>query len=151
MPRYGGDNPRCRKHGKPTEAAGRMTDRRLTRYELELMDVLWQLGEGTVQDVCDRLGRDLAYTTVMTTLRLLAHKKKVLKRVKRGRAYVYRPVVTREEMGRTVLADLKDVLFGKHLPSLMLNLLEEEEFTPNDLRALKSALKQLDSKAKETR
>lgn len=128
-----------------------MTDWRLTRYELELMDVLWQLGEGTVQDVCNNLGRDLAYTTVMTTLRLLERKKNVLQRVKHGRAYVYRPVVTREEIGRTVLADLKDVLFGKHLPSLMLNLLEEEEFTPDDLRTLKSALNELDSKAKTTK
>ena len=57
---------------------------RLTRYELELMDVLWQRGEGTVQEVCDQLGRPLAYTTVMTTLRLLHSKKKVLKRVKRS-------------------------------------------------------------------
>ena len=46
------------------------------------MDVLWQQGEGTVQEVCDQLGRPLAYTTVMTTLRLLHSKKKVLKRVK---------------------------------------------------------------------
>ena len=68
-----------------------MDPSRLTRYELELMDVLWSRGEGTVQDVCDALHRPLAYTTVMTTLRLLEDKKKVLQRVKRGRAYVYRP------------------------------------------------------------
>ena len=61
-----------------------MQKMRLTRYELELMDVLWRLGQGTVQDVCDNLNRELAYTTVMTTLRLLHSKKKVLKRVKRG-------------------------------------------------------------------
>jgi BlaI family penicillinase repressor len=113
------------------------------------MDVLWSLGEGTVQEVCDNLGRDLAYTTVMTTLRLLERKKNVLQRVKRGRAYVYRPLVTRQEMSRTVLADLKDVLFGKNLPSLMLNLLDEEDFTPHDLRTLKNALKQLESNVKK--
>src|SRR6478752_4399996 len=49
---------------------------RLTRCELELMDVLWQKGEATVQEVCDELTRPLAYTTVMTTLGLLHSKKK---------------------------------------------------------------------------
>lgn len=128
------------------KTAGGMSQQRLTRYELELMDVLWRLGEGTVQDVCDCLERDLAYTSVMTTLRLLEQKKNVLERVKRGRAYVYRPVISREDMGRTVLDDLKDVFFGEHLPPLMLNLLETQEFTPQDVQVLKDALNQLESK-----
>ena len=49
-----------------------MSENRLNRYELELMNVLWTIGKGTVQDVCDNLTRELAYTTVMTTLNLLA-------------------------------------------------------------------------------
>ena len=48
---------------------------RLTLYELELMNVLWDLGEATVQQVCDCLDRDLAYTTVMTTLNVLHGRK----------------------------------------------------------------------------
>jgi BlaI family penicillinase repressor len=116
---------------------------RLTRYELELMDVIWRLGEGTVQDVCDNLDRELAYTTVMTTLRLLHSKKKVLKRVKRGRAHIYRPVVTREEVSRSVLTDLQDVLFRDRLPTLVLGMLEEGEFSPQDIEAIKAALKKV--------
>ena len=116
-----------------------MQKMRLTRYELELMDVIWRLGEGTVQDVCDNLDRELAYTTVMTTLRLLHSKKKVLKRVKRGRAHVYRPVVTREEVSRSVLTDLQDVLFRDRLPTLVLGMLEEGEFSPQDIEAIKAA------------
>src|ERR1044072_422921 len=98
---------------------------RLTRYELELMDVLWQRGEATVQEVCDDLKRPLAYTTVMTTLSLLHSKKKVLKRANRGRAHVYKPIVTRDEVGRAVINDLRDVLFADRLPTLMLGLLED--------------------------
>src|SRR4051812_5247489 len=113
---------------------------RLTRYELELMDVLWQKGEGTVQEVCDQLGRPLAYTTVMTTLRLLHSKKKVLKRVKRGRAHVYQPIVTREEVSRSVILDLQTVLFADQLPTLMLGLLKDGRFTQEDVDALKAAL-----------
>ncbi len=104
-----------------------MTRYRLTRYELDLLSILWQIGEGTVQDVCDRLQRDLAYTTVMTTLNLLAIRKKVLVREKRGRAFVYRPIVTREEIAKTVLAELTDILFGNRLPELVLNLWSDRQ------------------------
>ncbi len=127
-----------------------MPESRLTRYELELMDVLWRLGEGTVQDVCENLGRDLAYTSVMTTLSLLESKKQVLERVKQGRAYLYRPLVTREEMSRSILSDLKDVLFKDKLPELMLNFMEEEQPSSDDLRELKEAIRKLESQEKDS-
>ena len=119
---------------------------RLTRYELELMDVLWHRGEATVQEVCDQLGRPLAYTTVMTTLRLLHSKKKVLTRVKRGRAHVYRPVVSREEVSSSVIRDMQTVLFGDRLPTLMLGLLENGKFSPGDVDALKAALTSIEGR-----
>jgi predicted transcriptional regulator len=116
---------------------------RLTHYELELMDVLWKNGEGTVQSVCDELQRPLAYTTVMTTMRLLHSKKKVLKRVKQGRAHVYEPVVSRDEVSRSVLGDLKDVLFADQLPSLMLGMLQDGKFSKEDLQTLENALRKV--------
>lgn len=122
-----------------------MKEYRLTRYELELMDVLWRCGEGTVQDVCDGLGRDLAYTTVMTSLSLLESKKGVLERHKQGRAYVYRPTVTRQEISRTVLRDLREVLFENRLPSLMLSVLAEEQLSEEDVDALRKALDETES------
>ncbi|QDT19805.1 BlaI/MecI/CopY family transcriptional regulator [Gimesia chilikensis] len=122
-----------------------MKDYRLTPYELELMDVIWDLGEASVQDVCDALPRDLAYTTVMTTLSLLVQKKKVLKRVKNGRAYIYQPVVSREEVSRSMLGQIKQVLLKNSLPSLMLNLLEEENISADDISALKEAIRKLEN------
>jgi BlaI family transcriptional regulator, penicillinase repressor len=119
---------------------------RLTRYELELMDVVWQKGEATVQEVCDELKRPLAYTTVMTTLGLLHSKKKVLKRLKRGRAHVYKPVVSREEVSRAVISDLKDGLFADRIPMLMLGLLEDGKFTQEDVKALKEALAKVEKR-----
>ena len=123
-----------------------MAERRLTRYELELMDVLWTLGQGTVQDVCNNLSRELAYTTVMTTLNLLASRKKVLSRVKEGRAYIYKPTVSREDVSRSILTDLKAVLFGKHLPSLVLNLMVESETNENNAAILREALEKLEKR-----
>lgn len=130
-------------HALPMESVGTMKHPRLTRYELEVMDVLWRRGEGTVQDVCDDLPRPLAYTTVMTTLRLLHSKKEVLKRVKRGRAHVYQPVVSREEVSRSVIHDLQNVLFRDQLPTLMLGLLEGSKLSDSDVKALKAALKRV--------
>ncbi|MFN9720778.1 MAG: BlaI/MecI/CopY family transcriptional regulator [Planctomycetota bacterium] len=121
-----------------------MTEHRLTRYELELMDVLWKLEQGTVQDVCDHLQRDLAYTTVMTTLNLLATRKNVLARTKNGRAFIYKPLVTRDDISRSILTDLKDVLFGNRLPSLILNMMEESETNPQDAEILRDAIRRLE-------
>jgi BlaI family penicillinase repressor len=118
---------------------------RLTRCELELMDVLWQKGEATVQEVCDQLTRPLAYTTVMTTLGLLHSKKKVLKRVKRGRAHVYQPSITRDEVSRAVLSDLRDVLFADQVPMLVLGLLEDGRFSQADVEALKAAIRKVET------
>lgn len=119
---------------------------RLTIYELELMDVLWELGEGTVQDVVDALDRELAYTSVMTTLNILHTKKCVLSREKKGRAFVYQPNLTREDMSKTVLDELHPVLFKKSLPSLMLNLLSREKLDDDDITALKNALAKVEKK-----
>ena len=123
-----------------------MKDYRLTNYELEFMDVIWNLGEATVQDVCAGLSRELAYTTVMTTLTLLASKKKVLKRVKRGRAFVYRPVVSRDQVSRSMLHNLRRVLFGDAFPSLVLSMLSRENISDDDIAALKTAINKLESK-----
>lgn len=122
-----------------------MSEYRLTRYELQLMDVLWTIGQGTVQDVCDRLERDLAYTTVMTTLNLLVTKKQVLTREKQGRAYIYRPAVTREQVSRSILTDLKSVLFGNQLPSLVLSLMEDSRTSMRDREILKDAIRKMES------
>jgi BlaI family penicillinase repressor len=119
---------------------------RLTRYELELMNIVWQKREATVQQVCATLTRPLAYTTVMTTLSMLHSKKKVLKRVKRGRAHVYQPAVTRDEVSRTVIDELKDTLFDGQLPSLVLGLLESGKFSRDDVKALKDALRKVEEK-----
>ena len=121
-----------------------MPENRLTRYELELMNVLWTIGEGTVQDVCDNLTRELAYTTVMTTLNLLATRKNVLSRTKDGRAYVYKPLVSRDEVSRSILSDLKSVLFGNRLPSMVLNLMAEDEADEKTADVLRDALKKLE-------
>ena len=67
----------------------------LTPLELEIMQVLWEIGPSTVSEVQPRLKAQLAYTTVQTMLNVLLRKNKV-KRVQEGRAFRYRAAVSRE-------------------------------------------------------
>src|SRR5262249_52918903 len=121
-----------------------MAGKQLTRYELEIMDVVWRLGEATVHDVCAHLSRPLAYTTVMTTLANLERKKSVLESTKRGRAFVYRPRVSREDVSRDLLRDVRELLFDGSLRSLMLNLIADDSISKADIEALQKALRELD-------
>lgn len=121
-----------------------MAHPRLTTCELELMDVLWTRGESTVQEVRNALQRPLAYTTVMTMLSILEGKKGVLDRTRCGRAYVYKPVVSRDDVSRTVLGELRQCLFSGSLPSLVLNLLQNESLSSADVEQLKDAIDKLE-------
>jgi len=76
----------------------------LGHLELKVMEVLWAHGESNVHDVIQRLGRPLAYTTVMTTLDRL-FKKNLLVRRKWERAFLYTPRWTRQEWERKRAGD----------------------------------------------
>lgn len=100
----------------------------LGELEARLMEALWGLGEGSVQEVCDRLGNDPNYYTIITVLNRLVDKG-LLKRWKVDRAYHYRPLLSREEFSRQVarqvlrglLADFGEpamVQFGETLSEL---------------------------------
>lgn len=116
----------------------------LTKCELEVMQVVWDRSEATVQDVVDALDRSLAYTTVLTTLKILHEKRGVLKRTKRGRAHVYIPAVSCEAVQRSMLGDLRERLFGNSTKSLVLNLLENDDLSQRDIDELKSAIAELE-------
>lgn len=116
----------------------------LTRGELEIMDVVWQRGRATVQDVCDSLERPLAYTTVMTVLKTLETKRRVVRKVKEGRAFVYEPTVSREEVCRSVADELKQHLARGSVKSLVLNLIEDEPISPDELAEIKQAIARLE-------
>ena len=116
----------------------------LTKCELEVMDVVWRLERATVQEVVDALERPLAYTTVMTTLRILEQRRGVLKRIKRGRAYVYIPAIPRENMCRSMAAELTRRLFRGSIKAFVLSLMETERISDSDLTELKAAIATLE-------
>lgn len=119
--------------------------RHLTPLETEIMTVLWEDSPATVQTVQQRLGRELAYTTVQTMLNVLVRKKKA-RRTLKERAYYYRPAVSRDQVAGSAVKDLIDRLFGGSAESLVMSLVESRHLTPEKLARLNRMLK-----AKEAR
>lgn len=96
----------------------------LTEAELRLMDVLWQKGSATVQQVLHALPEKpaLAYNSVLTTIRVLENKG-YLEHVKDGRAHIYKPIMEREEATRSEIRHLVSRFFKNSHELLVLNIL----------------------------
>lgn len=109
----------------------------LTRFELEIMDVLWRLGEASVREVRDALpeSRQPAYTTVQTIVQRLEQKGAVKRTRKIGNALMFAPTVTRKSAYRRVVDDLLK-LFGGSAQPVVAHLLESGKLTLEDLKAL---------------
>lgn len=95
----------------------------LAPLELDCMNTLWPVGEGTVRDIRDRLAerRPRAYTTIMTIMDRLA-RKGIVERRKVGRAYVYRPNLSAEDARSQALAQVIDNFFGGSKEGLLNHL-----------------------------
>ena len=83
----------------------------LGRLERQVLEETWRRGETSVRDIVTSFNEQVAYTTVMTTLDRL-FKKKLLKRRKEGRAFIYSPLVTRAEFEQGITEDVIDGLLG---------------------------------------
>lgn len=106
----------------------------LTEVELEIMHVVWELGDATVKQVHEVLSsrRPVAYTTVMTMLGLLA-KKGHLKREESGRAFVYRPAHPKGRVVSRMLDDFVEKVFRGSARPLVLALLRDRKISKREL------------------
>jgi predicted transcriptional regulator len=117
----------------------------LTEAELRLMDVIWDRGRATVAEVAEALPKelDLAYNTVLTTLRILEDKGYLKhSKSKEGRAFIYRAVVSREQASRSAVKHLLRRFFGNSTEALVLNLLEDEKLSEQELIRVRELLKE---------
>ena len=96
------------------------------------MQVLWDVGPSTVADVQAKLGSDLAYTTVQTMLNVLLRKKKV-QRTPVGRAFAYRPAISRQGATQTAINDLISRMFGGSGEALLMALIDTRQITPEQI------------------
>jgi len=117
----------------------------LTEAELRLMQIVWQKGHTTVSEVAAALPKelDLAYNTVLTTLRILETKGYLRhSKAKDARAFVYRPVVDRLEATHNAVRQLLGRFFGDSPEALVLNLLEDETLGETELNKIRMLLQQ---------
>lgn len=113
----------------------------LTEAELRLMNVLWDHGSCTVQQVLDDLPGDtsLAYNSVLTTIRIL-ERKGYLKHNKDGRAHVYSTLVQRADATRSEVRHLMKRFFQDSHELLVLNILEDRNIDAEELKRLRQVL-----------
>jgi BlaI family transcriptional regulator, penicillinase repressor len=113
----------------------------LTKLELQIMQVIWREGAGTVAHVQESLDQQLAYTTVQTMLNILTRKGK-LKRELRGRAFVYKPVVTHAKASVQAARDLIDRMFGGSSEELVMSLIKSRQLDPDKIAELTRRLEE---------
>ena len=110
----------------------------LTPAELRLMRVLWTHGESAVADVVKHV-EPLAYTSVLTTIRVLETKGYVTHR-QEGRAFLYNAAIQEHEASRSEVSHLLSRFFGNSRERLLLSLLGDAQIDPEELRRLKQAI-----------
>jgi predicted transcriptional regulator len=108
------------------------------------MDIVWSRDSVTVNDVVDAINRTLAYTTVLTMMRILEDKKFVRRGEKIGRAFTYTARVSQEQVRVGMLKSLTEQLFGGSARSLVLSLVQSNAVSAEDIEAVKRAAAKLE-------
>ena len=116
---------------------------RLTRFELEIMHALWEIGSGSVREIQEQLPekRRPAYTTVQTIVRRLEEKDAVRRLKKIGNAFIFEPLVTRKSAHHRLINELLESFGGSARP-LMAHLAETGKLSLEDLKELEEMLAQ---------
>jgi BlaI family penicillinase repressor len=112
-----------------------------TDRELDVMGVLWNRGPSTVAEVRKHLADELAYTTVLTVLRILEEKGYV-GHEEEGRAHRYYPQVERQAAGESALRRLTRKLFQGSPELLLTHLVSDRKLSEKDLRRMRELLDQ---------
>src|SRR5712671_5245520 len=113
----------------------------LTKFETEVMSVLWHLGEATVREVQDAIDRAErpAYTTVQTIVQRLEQKGAVRRTRKAGNALYFEPSITRKSVYRRLVDELLDLIGGSQ--PLVAHLVETGKLSLDDLKAIEKTAK----------
>jgi predicted transcriptional regulator len=119
----------------------------LSGPQLEIMKVVWRLGEATVRDVYEdlRLHRPIAYTTVMTTMKNMESRGHLKKRSE-GRAFVYSATIPESRMLRRIVGDFIDRVFNGSAEPLLVHLVEERRLSEKDLEEIGRMIREKNAK-----
>ncbi len=122
----------------------------LTELQITILRHLWARGEATVAEVWEELHRDrgLAQTTVATLLSRLERRGVVARRVDQ-RQYVYRALVSEEEVRQSKVSELTERLFAGDVTALVNHLLTSQEVAPGDLARLRALIDDAESRQED--
>jgi len=116
----------------------------LTDAELRVMEVLWSLGQGTVNEISEAMPPpSLAYNTVLTTLRILEQKGHV-GHEQSGRAFIYKPLTARDAAEQSAVKHVVSRFFGNNAGALALHVIENEQLSDDELQRLRSLIERYD-------
>jgi predicted transcriptional regulator len=109
----------------------------ITPLELQIMQVLWRDGPSNVQHVQKNIpsGPELAYNTVQTMLNVL-HRKGRVRRTLKGRAYTYRPTVSKEKALGQAVREMVERMFGGSSEELVMSLIKSRQVDPERIADL---------------
>lgn len=117
----------------------------LGELQRETIEILWQLGQGSVQQVLDALNlersKKLAYTTVLTTLQNLQRADWVTPQ-KDGRAYIYRPTKTKNQAATSTVRSFIKRAFGGDAKLMFESLLDDENLSSNEIADLRQLIEE---------
>jgi BlaI family transcriptional regulator, penicillinase repressor len=113
----------------------------LTRQELLIMKVVWERGAASVKEVCDALSRRkvTAYTTILTLMGIL-EEKGALTHSRIGRAYIYKPILSRQQATRNQVHDVLTRFFDGSPEKMIETVIENEVNGPEQLGTVKNLL-----------
>jgi predicted transcriptional regulator len=113
----------------------------LTRQELHIMKVVWERGAATVKEVCDAISRRkvTAYTTILTLMGIL-EEKGALVHTRSGRAYIYKPLLTRQQATQNQVHDVLTRFFDGSPEKMIETVIENEVKGPDQLGTVRNLL-----------
>ena len=126
-----------------------MTDLHLTQRELDIMSVLWDLGEATATEVRDRVDPNLAYTSISSMIRTLEMKGYVSHRRGEGKTHVYFPIIDSETAGESVLGRVLDKVYGGSPIKLLAHLMDQHRLSDKELTRMRNLLKKAPKRPKK--
>ena len=115
-----------------------------TELELRILKILWGKSPQLVRDIRDelaKLGRDIAHTSVITTLNTMV-KKRIAIRKREGNAFLFSPRITREQVSRSVLGDIVNRVFDGSAKAVLLGVFEQNDIDRGDLKELRKLIDQ---------
>src|SRR5690348_4695160 len=116
-------------------------DRPFTEVELEVMQIIWRLGECTIRQVFEEIpaSRDLAYTTVATMMKIL-EQKGALKSHKKDRVHTFKASVSKVDYEAASLKHLNESLFLGDTSSMVMRLLDNSDLNEDEVQAIKKII-----------